>query len=102
MRLGERPALSNLHRQRRARRASGRIGQRVFLAHDRQQPPVEGVVGVAHGAGLLGVALDLEQPLLLAALTVASLTRQRATFVDDTLPALQRCAEAIGRAAGIV
>jgi DNA-binding IclR family transcriptional regulator len=53
--------------------------------------------GVSDLALLVGTASSKVQ----AALTVASLTRQRATFVDDTLPALQRCAEEIGRAAGI-
>jgi DNA-binding IclR family transcriptional regulator len=54
--------------------------------------------GVSDLAVLVGTASSNVQ----AALTVASLTRQRATFVDDTLPALRRCAEEIGRAAGIV
>src|SRR6266540_3233993 len=52
--------------------------------------------GVSDLAVLVGTATSRVQ----AALTVASLTRQRATFVDDTLPALKRCAEAIGQSAG--
>ncbi|HJZ47562.1 MAG TPA: IclR family transcriptional regulator [Roseiflexaceae bacterium] len=54
--------------------------------------------GVSDLAVLVGTASSTVQ----AALTIASLTRQRATFVDDMLPALQRCAEEIGRAAGLV
>jgi DNA-binding IclR family transcriptional regulator len=54
--------------------------------------------GVSDLAVLVGTAKSRIQ----AALTVASLTRRRATFVDDTLPALLRCAEEISRAAGIL
>src|SRR3954463_7254663 len=54
------------------------------------------------GVSDLAVLVGRPTSRVQAALTVASLTRQRATFVDDTLPALQRCAEAIGQAAGIV
>lgn len=54
--------------------------------------------GVSDLAVLVGSATSTVQ----AALTIASLTRQRATFVDDMLPALRRCAEEVGRAAGIV
>jgi len=48
-------------------------------------------------AVLVGAATSQVQ----AALTIASLTRQRATFVDDMLPALLGYAADISRAAGI-
>jgi DNA-binding IclR family transcriptional regulator len=54
--------------------------------------------GVSDLAVLVGAATSQVQ----AALTIASLTRQRASFVDDMLPALLGCAADIGRAAGIV
>jgi DNA-binding IclR family transcriptional regulator len=54
------------------------------------------------GVSDLAVLVGTANSTIRAALTVASLTRQRATFVDDTLPALRRCAEEIGRAAGII
>jgi len=53
--------------------------------------------GVSDLAVLVGTPTSRVQ----AALTVASLTRQRETFVEDMLPALRRCADEIGRAAGI-
>jgi DNA-binding IclR family transcriptional regulator len=54
------------------------------------------------GVSDLAVLAGTSASTVRAALAVASLTRRRATFVDDTLPALRRCAEQIGRAAGIV
>jgi DNA-binding IclR family transcriptional regulator len=54
--------------------------------------------GVSDLAVLVGSPASRVQ----AALTIASLTRRRETFVEDMLPALRRCADEIGRAAGII
>src|SRR5436190_590081 len=64
--------------------------------------PMRALSETTDGVSDLAVLVGRPTSRVQAALTVASLTRQRATFVDDTLPALQRCAEAIGQAAGIV
>jgi DNA-binding IclR family transcriptional regulator len=54
------------------------------------------------GVSDLAVLVGSPASRVRAALTVASLTRRRETFVEDMLPALRRCADEIGRAAGIV
>jgi DNA-binding IclR family transcriptional regulator len=58
----------------------------------------ETIEGVSDVAVLVGSFSSSVQ----AALAIASLTRERETFLDRVLPALRQCAETIGRSAGTV
>jgi len=54
-----------------------------------------------HGVHDLAVLVGTETSRIRAALTIPALSRQPEVFVETMLPALRRCAGAIGRAAGI-
>jgi DNA-binding IclR family transcriptional regulator len=54
-----------------------------------------------HGVNDLAVLVGAVTSRIRAALTIPALSRQPESFVETMLPALRRCAEAIGRAAGL-
>lgn len=76
------------------------IGERLTLIRTRgyEEAYGETTEGVKDLAILVGVANAGIQ----AALTIASLGRKPRTRQDDLLPALRRCAETIGRTAGLI
>lgn len=81
---------------------AGRAALNARLARARERGYEAAQSETVEGVSDLAVLVGSPTSALRAALTIASLTRQRDRFVERAEPAMRRCAGAIARAAGIV